>query len=111
MINRFRNFGELLIFLTNAKDISQAQLTSGYGLPKSTISTLLKSGETGEQKCVKSKTVALICIALKLSAEDTIKVIEFAHPEYRFLLQILAKDMSPIEANMLLYDLGLPLLM
>lgn len=110
MIKKFHNFGELFIYLTNAKDITQAQLSSVYGLPKSTVSRILKSAEIDKQRDFEPKTVAAICVALKLSIEDANKVIEFAHPEYRYLHKMLKYKMSLIDANVMLYEKNLPLL-
>lgn len=110
MVNKFHNFGELFIYLTNAKDITQAQLSSVYGLPKSTVSRIIISAETDKQRGFEPKTVAMICVALKLSIEDADKIIEFAHPEYRYLHKILKNKMSLIDANVMLYEKNLPIL-
>ena len=108
----FRTFSEMVNQHMKDKKMKQADLVRSSGLSKATISRICRNcdnkGSTYQAESF--RIVMAVCVGLKVSEADKKALFYAAFPELATWEEISNAHMDIHDANLLLYERGLPLL-
>ena len=107
----FDDFSHAVIWRMNERNITQADLVRLSALSKSTISNMLRNtNNKGKKYRPTPEVVMAVSIGLKLTYDEYLELLYLAYPSMEHIKELLDKRFSIDEANIVLYDKGLPLL-
>ena len=107
----FDDFSDAVIWRMNERNITQADLVRLSALSMSTISNMLRNtNNKGKKYRPTPEVVMAISIGLKLTYDEYLELLYLAYPSMEHIKELLDKRFSIDEANIVLYDKGLPLL-
>lgn len=89
---------------------SPAQLARASGVPKPTVWRMVQIGERERPYHPQIKTIIAIALALRLSEEEFDELFDAAYPGWLICRESIRKGRSVDDANEILFDNGLPLL-
>lgn len=107
----FDDFTHAVLWRMNEKNLTQADLVKLSALSKTTISNILRNtNNKGKKYRPTPEVVMAISIGLNLSNDEYLELLYLAYPQMEHMEELLEKQFSIGEANIVLYDKGLPLL-